>query len=64
MKIRFNWNCFRGIFNNAGGHLDVTPHIRIIVNRDYYGYNRVKLRDIGVHFNWIVFHCWVSIELR
>ena len=64
MKIRFNYNRFRGIFNNAGGILDVTPHIRIIVNREYYGYDRVKLCDIGIHFNWIVFHFWVSIKVR
>lgn len=62
MKIKFDYNRFRGIFNQYGGSLYLLPQLRIYVNRNYYYPNNNKLSDVGIDFNWIVFHFWISFK--
>lgn len=41
------------------------PTINLIINKDYLPiFGKQRIRDIGIHFAFLSFHWWVSIEIK
>lgn len=51
MKIRTGKNMHKG-------NLFILPAINVIRNKMYVG----RPADISLHFNWLIFHCWVVFD--
>ena len=41
------------------------PTIKLIVNKDFLPtFGKQRIRDVGIHFVFLSFHVWVSIEIK